>query len=689
MILKTSCELLEGALNDVACVEEQERFVTELLCKMNIQLIQGEITDGVYGDMGEHFATELLWECLRGKILKSPRKSNCEIDNVRDAIANGAIVSDEMMIYAVEWNLDHIIPLLLEGGGSANIVPNEAFGSLGGGTLMSFAVVNGAIGAMKALLAGGALVDGHEEDSVTPLMWAGYYNDVECTGALLEAGACVNAVDILGRTALLLASSDGGRNVIEMLLNAGADPNMADTTGTTPLMASSRYGVRHWSTNEPRRLAAQLLLSRGANANAVDNHGNTALLRATEYNVRDMCAKDAERNVKEFNLQLKVLLEGGSLVNAVGMNRSTALINICRWRTFQGELSVQLLLDAGADLSHVDIIGNTALIVASACNTAKVVDTLITAGADVNMQNQIGQTALMRAAADNDIEVVQCLLSAGAQVDIEDLSGRTALIGTLKYADDCYVGRPSRREIAGLLLSFGANVNKADHDGDTVLHLTCNHYMEDMMNEAHGEEILLQLTEFIDGGADVNAVGSIGSTALMNVCRTQRHRSVDMVHLLLDHGADVNAVDDHGMTPLLTTAHWSCLYSDRVAAALLSRGADINMQDTYGRSVGELVDFTLEPAQELAIVLIRGGVLFSELELDMYEMPKDASVQCRGLKLHLQHLCREQIRCCIMTSWPGKRIEKLVAQLPLPQPMIEYVANVNRYDFDSESWKVD
>ena len=660
-----------------------------MILKMNRQVRERGVNHQV---SQEDVATRLLWDCLERERLTYGHARERHIAGVRGAIGHGARVTDEMMIYAVEWNRSEVVGILLDGGGNANVVPHEAFGRLGCGTLLAFAVVRGSVAAMESLLSGGALVDGHEADGLTPLMWAGYYDDIACTSTLIKAGACVNAVDTLGRTALLLASSDGGRNVVELLLNSGAEPNVADATGMTPLMASTRYGAKHWATNEPRRYVAELLLARGADANAVDIRGHTALLRATEYHAVDMCEKDGEENTRELNLQLSVLLEGGTSVNAFGVNRCTALMNVCRWKTFRGELPVKLLLDAGADVSHVDCLGNTALIIASECNTVSVVRTLISAGADVNMQNNAGCSALMQAAAENDVEVVQHLLHAGAQVDSEDLSGQTALLATVKYPGDCFIDRPSRRAIARVLLQSGANINKAGCDGNTVLHLVGDYHNRETMNEAHSDEIVRDLQEFVSAGADVNAVGAIGATPLMNVCRTQTHRSVDMVHLLLDHGADINAVDDHGMSALHLVGYWSRFNCDRIAAALLSRGADITLRDNYGRNVANVVDLFEDAAQELAIVLIRGGVLFDGVDLSMHEMPLDAWVQCRELKLELQHICREKIRYCLMAREPGERIEKLAARLPVPQPIVEYIANVKRYVFDDgerDSWKVE
>jgi hypothetical protein len=53
--------------------------------------------------------------------------------------------------------------------------------------------------------------------------------------------------------------------------------------------------------------------------------------------------------------------------------------------------------------------------------------------------------------------------------------------------------------------------------------------------------------EFLDAGADVNALNEHGRTPLHEAC-LQRHTAI--ARLLLDAGADVNARNDDGETPL-------------------------------------------------------------------------------------------------------------------------------------------
>ena len=72
------------------------------------------------------------------------------------------------------------------------------------------------------------------------------------------------------------------------------------------------------------------------------------------------------------------------------------------------------------------------------------------------------------------------------------------------------------------------------------------------------------------GGADADAAGELGITALMVACMANK---VDIARLLIGHGADVNAVP-RGTTSLLLTA---CGFGfTGMARLLIDTGAHVN-----------------------------------------------------------------------------------------------------------------
>ncbi len=83
---------------------------------------------------------------------------------------------------------------------------------------------------------------------------------------------------------------------------------------------------------------------------------------------------------------------------------------------------------------------------------------------------------------------------------------------------------------------------------------------------------LEQVRALIDAGADLNAQGDNGETAL-NTAILEGHVSV--AGLLIDRGAHLGARNKGGFTPLHAAAYANAV---EIAEQLLSRGADVNDQ---------------------------------------------------------------------------------------------------------------
>lgn len=86
---------------------------------------------------------------------------------------------------------------------------------------------------------------------------------------------------------------------------------------------------------------------------------------------------------------------------------------------------------------------------------------LIAAGADVNNADEDGFGPLMCACVQGRTEIVRFLLDVGAAADRPDAIGRTPLSWTVTKGD--FV------ETVELLVSAGADINRADDDGFTPL----------------------------------------------------------------------------------------------------------------------------------------------------------------------------------------------------------------------------
>lgn len=87
---------------------------------------------------------------------------------------------------------------------------------------------------------------------------------------------------------------------------------------------------------------------------------------------------------------------------------------------------------------------------------------------------------------------------------------------------------------------------------------------------------LAQVKALLDKGADVNAKGTAGYTALMAAV-TFGSRP-DVVKLLLERGADINTKTLSGHTPLLIAV---ASFQSNMARLLLEKGADIDVREPH------------------------------------------------------------------------------------------------------------
>ena len=252
----------------------------------------------------------------------------------------------------------------------------------------------------------------------TPLLFAARQGCVECSRVLVKAGADINATNPNGFSAILLAIINSHYDAAAFLLDQGADANIADEVGRTPLYAAVDMHTLPdsnlpWPSELNNKLTSleliQVLLAHGSNVNAqlkkqqpyrskVDRGADTMLGTGATPLLRAAKAGDSE--------VIKVLLAKGAdpkLTTKFGMTPVMAAAGLGtkeedttgRKKTeAQAVASIQLCLDAGADVNAID--------------------------------NQ-GDTALHGAAQKGDDQVVQFLVDHGAKLDIKDKKGRTPL----------------------------------------------------------------------------------------------------------------------------------------------------------------------------------------------------------------------------------------------------------------------
>lgn len=147
-----------------------------------------------------------------------------------------------------------------------------------------------------------------------------------------------------------------------------------------------------------------------------------------------------------------------SLLNKNGVSVSVEGLTYC---ASQADLpNLRLLLDAGVGVNALGLNGTTALHIAAWTGNKDVAEILLDNKADTNIVDSTGATPLLLAASQEHEDLVKLLLSKGAQVDAANNDGSTALMEAI-WKDNV--------EITQLILAAGADTKKIKKDGTSVL----------------------------------------------------------------------------------------------------------------------------------------------------------------------------------------------------------------------------
>ncbi|MBU0679514.1 MAG: ankyrin repeat domain-containing protein [Verrucomicrobia bacterium] len=290
-------------------------------------------------------------------------------------------------------------------------------------------------------------------------------------------------------------------------------------------------------------------------------------------------------------VQVDRMLKNGANVNARDDKGRTPLHRVARAADIHAvkhpRLSgaiATLLLKYGAVVDAKDADGATPLIEAASEGNVDLVSLLIENGADPNARNNISVTPLISASLFSNPKKPECarrLLMAGADVNMKYGAGITPL--------HCTVYSKSR-EVAAVLLAHDADTSVKDNEGRTALALAQELGYTEMVTLFQDKDAILsaklitsaergdaaKMEELLRSGADVDATGEYGATAL-HVAAIEGLPAV--AELLLKNGANVNAREEENHTPLHITA-----VRDKAAVAglLIRNGADVNAKNAVG-----------------------------------------------------------------------------------------------------------
>jgi ankyrin repeat protein len=429
---------------------------------------------------------------------------------------------------------------------------------------------------------------------------------VQSIKALVAAGADVNAAcnesvertldPNFGATPLIMASYHMPAYYVRALLDAKANPNKADKSGYAPLM---------WACRSPRDPIEKLrlLIAAGADVHAVDfaSAAFTAFdVKALAYLLQHATPADVNRRDSAGDTSLnfiarlgdvmleatRLLLAAGAEVNTQNSRGESPLFND---QPKNCEQTVSALLSAGINVNLKDARSRTALWCYVFWPKPEIVQKLISAGAEVNISDADGYTPLHLAAGSGSEENVRMLLGAGAEANVVNKDGNTPLVLAVARSD----GSPG---IVRDLLSAGA---KVDYRGSHALTGAVGKKETFQLllqakpdpNTAVLEAVQLgdaeSLSALVAAGADVNKADRDGNTLLMHA------RTAAIVRILIDAGVKVNAKNHWKMTALMMLPAQMAAHSHKeesiqeiveVVRMLLEKGADKKAKDAGGKT---------------------------------------------------------------------------------------------------------
>jgi len=272
-------------------------------------------------------------------------------------------------------------------------------------------------------------------------------------------------------------------------------------------------------------------------------------------------------------------------VNARKPDGSTPL----QWAVYDDDVAeVRRLIEAGADVSLANDYGATPMSLAAEVANTEVLKLLLDGGADADSPNADGMTALMAVARTGNVEAAQLLIEHGATVDArEGFGGQSALM---------WASARRHPPMIELLLSHGAAIDARSTYRDYQRHITAEGRPKSLdsggftpLLYAARENCAACVDVLLAKGADIDLADPDGVSplhlAIMNA-------NWDLSKKLIEAGADVDQWDIFGAAPLFTAVGGRSRNDGgrasidppnvttglEIVQLLLERGANPNMQ---------------------------------------------------------------------------------------------------------------
>jgi uncharacterized protein len=501
---------------------------------------------------------------------------------------------------------------LLEKGANVNAAQSD------GATAVHWAVYRGDMEMLKMLTAAGADVKVANRNGSTPLWLAATAGDTAIIRALLDAGASANEPLPLGRTPLMLASRTGAVEAMKLLIDRGANLNARDTErGTTPIM---------WAADQGHAAAVRLLIERGADFKAQSSPA--ARGRGPALGKSSDPRTSVRRQVEAIIAAEKELPDLSTLQAGARGNAGNADGNDAGDDQNDANAAAGFGGGGGRGRQAQNDGGQlTPLIYATRANSRETVQVLLDAGADINQVTGYGWSPLLVATQNRFYQLGKYLIEKGANPNLANKGGWTPLYLATDNRNieggDYPVRQPDmdHLEYIKLLLAKGADVNAQMIDSTETRTVFTNQWLDErgatafLRASQSGDIELMRL--LLEKGADPKIMTNLNVSALQVAAGigwvegvTSEHspeKTLEAVRLLLDLGLDPNVQALTGRVALHGAAHKG---ATEVVKLLVARGAKMDVRDwgnTDNRGSAELAAHTWLPV-DYADGLVRVGV---------------------------------------------------------------------------------
>jgi ankyrin repeat protein len=411
-----------------------------------------------------------------------------DVDCVKWLIKNGAHVNvlnirDETPLhFAAQNGYDANVVLLCQYGAHVDVGDKKY-----GYSPLHYACRAGHVSCVEHLIKFGANVGLESLEKHTPMHRAAWAGHTDIVQILIKNKANVNAVDIHGETPLHDAAMRNHFNTIEVLVHGGADKALKNYNDP-PMSPFDIAKKRHFKKSLQAFHDAHVVKSGRWS-------GKLRLLRSKSYHSRLNWEKIMVHNIESGNIENVIkAVEKGAIVNTnIKTHFSWTPLH---YAVAYGHIDIaKFLLAKGAKIDEREDEGDHILHLAVYAGHISIVRWLIeTLDVDVDVTNVDKETPLHRAAQMDRLEIARYLVIHNSNIDAET-ENRIKISAKETRAIMMSFSKAKRRELeshfvpyddygttplhlaaklghkilAHRLVQWGANVNKADHHGETAL----------------------------------------------------------------------------------------------------------------------------------------------------------------------------------------------------------------------------